>query len=107
MQSTQACLHDTDIVRGAPQHNKTMGDMQLFTQDIGGQNVAIKALMVDGGAWFRGTDIAAALGYARPRDAVRNHVDEQDRETLQNLGGGGRQFNAPPRPQRGGSGIHF
>ena len=64
-----------------------MGDMQLFTQDIGGQNVAIKALMVDGAPWFRGNDVAAALGYACARNAVRNHVDEQYRETLHNLGG--------------------
>ena len=87
MQSTQPRLHDTDIVRRVPQHNRAMGDMQLFTQDIGGQNVAIKALMVDGNPWFRGTDIATALGYACARNAVRNHVDEQDRETLHNLGG--------------------
>ena len=68
-----------------------MGDMQramqLFTQDIGGQNVAIKVLVVDGTPWFRGTDVAAALGYARPRKAIYDHVDAQDRETLDNLGG--------------------
>ena len=78
----------SSIVRQPPPQASAMSDsLQIFTQDIGGQNVAVSALMVDGNLWFRGNDIAAALGYARPRNAVRDHVDEQDRETFQNLMG--------------------
>ena len=70
------------IVHQTTPHASAMSDsLQIFTQDIGGQNVAVSALMVDGNPWFRGNDIATALGYARPRDAVRNHIDEEDRET--------------------------
>lgn len=32
----------------------------------------------DGEVWFLGTDVATALSYASPRDAVRNHVHEDD-----------------------------
>ena len=59
-----------------------MGDMQLFTQDIGGQNVAIKALMVDGDPWFRGTDVASSLGYTSPQQSIRDHVHEHERRKL-------------------------
>ena len=70
-------------------HNdaNTAGDVQIYSRDIGGRSVAVSAVMVGDIPWFRGTDVASALGYARPRNAVRDHVDEQDRETLQNLRG--------------------
>eukprot|EP00969_Alexandrium_andersonii_P032925 1437800-Alexandrium_andersonii.AAC.1 len=56
-------------------HNdaNTMGDVQLFSRDIGGRSVAVSAVMVGDSPWFRGTDVASALGYARPRNAVRDH----------------------------------
>ena len=70
-------------------HNdaNTMDSLRIFSQDIGGRSVAVSAVMVGDNPWFRGTDVASALGYARPRNAVRDNVDERDRETLQNLMG--------------------
>ena len=35
--------------------------------------------------WFRGKDIAKALGYSIPRKAVREHVDPEDRLSLECL----------------------
>lgn len=29
--------------------------------------------------WFVGKDVASALGYEKPTDAVRKHVDEEDK----------------------------
>ena len=45
------------------------------------QNSGFKVHQVslDGTLWFRGNDVALVLGYARPRSAVRDHVDEDDR----------------------------
>ena len=37
---------------------------------------------LDGTPWFRGNDVALALGYSRPRSAIRDHVDEGDRRQL-------------------------
>ena len=39
--------------------------------------------------WFRGKDIAKALGYSIPRKAVREHVDPEDRLSLECLTKGG------------------
>ena len=33
--------------------------------------------------WFRGKDIAKALGYSIPRKAIREHVDPEDRLSLE------------------------
>ena len=85
MQSTQLRLQDTDIVCQASPCDHTMSDMQLFTQDIGGRNVAITAIMVGNAPWFRGTDVALALSYKSPQKTVRDHVDEQDRRALDSL----------------------
>ena len=39
--------------------------------------------------WFRGEDIAKALGYSIPRKAIREHVDPEDRLSLDCLTKGG------------------
>lgn len=39
----------------------------------------MRTLMIDGEPWAYGKDVAVALGYAKPTDAVRNHVDPEDR----------------------------
>ena len=35
--------------------------------------------------WLRGKDIAKALGYSIPRKAIREHVDPEDRSSLEHL----------------------
>ena len=35
--------------------------------------------------WFRGKDIAKALGYSIPHKAIREHVDPEDRLSLEGL----------------------
>ena len=35
--------------------------------------------------WFRGKDIAKALGYSIPRKAIREHVDREGRSSLECL----------------------
>jgi anti-repressor protein len=44
----------------------------------------IRVVMTDGKPWFVATDVATALGYARPNDAVSQHVDSEDRSTTVN-----------------------
>ena len=53
-----------------------MNDFQVFNNPDFGE---IRAVEIDGELWFVGKDVAAGLGYERPTDAVRKHVDEDDR----------------------------
>ena len=42
-------------------------------------------MMVYGEPWFRGNDMAIILGYARPRDAIRDHIPDHFKNTLGHL----------------------
>ena len=39
----------------------------------------IRTLNIDGEPWFVGKDIAEVLGYAKARNAIATHVDEEDK----------------------------
>ena len=41
--------------------------------------------MVNDEPWFRAKDVAAALGYANPHQAIRHNADERDRSQLKDL----------------------
>lgn len=43
----------------------------------------IRVLEIDGAPWFVGKDIAVALGYGNPRDALAKHVDKEDKSSSQ------------------------
>ena len=52
-----------------------MNELQIF--DFKGNEV--RTLMIDGEPYFVGKEIAEILGYERPDNAVRNHVDAEDK----------------------------
>lgn len=52
-----------------------MNDMTIFNNPEFGD---VRTIMIDGEPWFVGKDVANALGYARERDAIANHVDKDD-----------------------------
>lgn len=47
-----------------------MNDLQIFNSDEFGE---IRTIEIDGKPYFVGTDVAKALGYSNPRDAVSRH----------------------------------
>ena len=49
--------------------------MNEFTHEMFG---TLRTVEVDGEPWFVATDVAKALGYARPNDALHAHVDPED-----------------------------
>lgn len=55
-----------------------MENLTTFTNDVFGN---IRGVEIDSKPYFVGKDIAIALGYAKPTDAVRKRVDEEDRCT--------------------------
>ena len=61
-------------------------EMQSFEHMICERNVSLHTLMIDGAPWFRGTDVAHALGYAKPHQAICHHVEEEDRAQLKDVG---------------------
>ena len=48
----------------------------------------IRSMTIDGEPWFVGKDIATALGYAKPENAVSNHVDSEDKTSTLIQGSG-------------------
>lgn len=52
--------------------------MTLFTNEELGN---VRALEIDGEPYFVGKDVAVALGYAKPENAISAHVDQEDKTT--------------------------
>lgn len=39
----------------------------------------IRTIVKDNESWFVGKDVASVLGYAKPENAIANHVDDEDK----------------------------
>lgn len=53
-----------------------MNNIKIFENAEFGQ---VRTVIIDGEPWFVGKDVAVALGYEKPTDTVRKHVDKEDR----------------------------
>lgn len=53
-----------------------MEEVQIFSNAEFGE---VRTLTIDGEPWFVGRDVATILGYSNPRDAIRKHVDDEDK----------------------------
>lgn len=65
-----------------------MNEIQIFNSPEFGE---IRTVIIDGDPWFVGRDIANALGYVKPQNAVRNNVDKEDARIESTLTNGGAQ----------------
>ena len=54
-------------------------------QTFQNSSFAVQCVCVDGDPWFRGNEVAKILGYSRPRDAIKDHVPDKYKSTLENL----------------------
>ena len=54
----------------------------------------ISVIKSKGEIWFRGKDIAKALGYSIPRKATREHIDPEDRSSLESLSEGSLKWTS-------------
>lgn len=61
-----------------------MNELTVFKNDSFSE---IRTIVIDEEPWFVGKDVAAALGYSNPRDALSKHVDDEDK--------GGRKTRHP------------
>ena len=57
-----------------------MNQLQIFKNEKFGQ---MRMMTIDGEPWFVGKDVAEALGYANPKNAVPAHVDQEDKLSTQ------------------------
>lgn len=53
-----------------------MNNLMIFENSEFGK---VRSVIIDGKPYFVGKDVAEVLGYAKPTDAVRKRVDEEDR----------------------------
>ena len=65
-----------------------MNELMIFNNPEFGE---IRTVEVNGEPWFVGKDVATALGYKNPQEAVRNHVDDEDKGVSEVLTPGGKQ----------------
>lgn len=56
-----------------------MNEIQIFNNEEFGN---IRTVNIDGEPWFVGKDVANALGYERATKAIRDHVDEDDKDEV-------------------------
>ena len=59
--------------------------MQIFENEEFG---TVRGFTIDGEPWFVGHDVAKALGYLKPENAVAAHVDDEDKTTTLIQGSG-------------------
>lgn len=62
-----------------------MNDLKIWeSQEFG----VLRVIEQDGEPWMVGKDVAQALGYAKPENAIANHVDEEDKTSTLIQGSG-------------------
>lgn len=61
--------------------------LQVFSYN----GVEIRTVTIEGEPYFVGKDVAVVLGYKNPQEAIRDHVDEEDKGMSEMLTPGGKQ----------------
>lgn len=61
-----------------------MNGLQTFANEEFG---SVRSLLIEDMPWFVGYDVAKALGYVKPRNAISVHVDDEDKNTALIQGG--------------------
>ena len=65
-----------------------MNELKIFNSPEFGQ---VRTVMIGGEPWFVGKDVATILGYERTADAIRAHVDDDDKGVGEIQTPGGKQ----------------
>ena len=65
-----------------------MNDLTIFENPEFGR---LRSLKISGEPWFVGKDVAAALGYVDTAQAIRKHVDDEDKGVVEATTPGGKQ----------------
>lgn len=57
-----------------------MNELKIFENEEFGQ---VRTILINNEPWFVGKDVATALGYANPKNAVPKHVSDEDKLSTQ------------------------
>lgn len=57
-----------------------MNELKIFENEEFGQ---VRTIVINNESWFVGKDVATALGYANPKNAVPKHVSDEDKLSTQ------------------------
>ena len=55
-----------------------MNELEIFKNEEFGE---IRTVVIENEPWFVGRDVATALGYAKPENAIATHVEKEDKYT--------------------------
>ncbi len=66
----------------------------------------VRTLEIEGEPWFIGKDVAAALGYSDTDQALRKHVEEEDKLTRRIAGEPNSKGRNPNMPLINESGLY-
>lgn len=72
MNSEEAIAQLEDLREHCKEYIKEEG-FGVWSDDVEALNIAIDALRKQEKSYFAGTDVAKALGYSNPRDAIARH----------------------------------
>lgn len=78
----------TPITTSTTSATQTINPFQLFNNPEFGD---LRCIEKDGEPWFVGKDVAAALGYGDTTQAIRKHVDPEDKGGVEMTTPGGKQ----------------
>ena len=67
-----------------------MDEIQIFKNPLFG---GVRVVVINDEPWFVGKDVALALGYAKPENALSTHVDEEDK-TITLIQGTGSNYKS-------------
>lgn len=99
----EALHHVKGIRTGAmdPVIDKSMFSFDKSSSRICMNSDTIKVLAVENELWFRGKELATALGYSDTTGAVQKHVDNSDQNSITSSGAKDGGQNGCPKSHRG------
>lgn len=59
-------------------NNHSISEVTIFSDNLHPEFGNLRTLTIDGEPWFVGKDVAEALGYAKPLNALATHVEKDD-----------------------------
>ena len=67
---------------------QNISEIQTFNSNLHPEFGNLRTLTIDGEPWFVGKDVAEALGYKKPENAIANHVSDEDKTSTLIQGSG-------------------
>lgn len=75
-------IYNNNNIEGTRDSSTTNGNSTKMTVFNSSEFGNVSVIMIDGEPWMVGKDVAEALGYSNPRDALSKHVDDEDKNTV-------------------------